>query len=74
MAADNAYRSTPRSAGVICRMTSEEREELKLRAKAAGCSVQTYIIRMVLDRPDAQDLPPGPHRVRRTKEELSMTG
>jgi len=55
-------------------MTPEEREELKLRAKAAGCSVQTYIIRMVLDRPDAQDLPPGPHRVRRTKEELSMTG
>jgi hypothetical protein len=62
MVADNAYRSTARSAGLMCRVTPEERDEIKLRAKAAGCSVQTYIIRKVLDRPNAQDLPRGPHR------------
>jgi hypothetical protein len=45
----------------MCRVTAEERDEIKARAKAAGCSVQTYIIRKVLDRPDAQDLPRGPH-------------
>jgi len=59
MAADNANRSTERSVGVMCRMSPAEREELKHRAYAAGCTVQTYIIRMVFGRTDVQDLPPG---------------
>lgn len=59
MAADNANRSTERSVGVMCRMSPAEREELKHRAYAAGCTVQTYIIRMVFGRTDVQDLSPG---------------
>jgi hypothetical protein len=72
VAADNAYRSIARSAGLMCRVTPEERDEIKLRAEAAGCSVQTYIIRKVLDRPNAQDLPRGPHR--RHDEPAAATG
>jgi hypothetical protein len=70
MAADNAHRSTMRSAGLMCRVTPEERDEIKRRAKAAGCSVQTHIIRKVLDRPDEQDLPRGPHREPRLHKDL----
>jgi hypothetical protein len=74
MAADNAYRSASRSAGLMCRVTPEEREEVKQRAREAGCSVQTYMVRMILGRPDAQDLPRGPHRETEPDEELPMTG
>ena len=70
MAADNSHRSTARSVGLMCRVTSEERDEIKRSAKAAGCYVQTYIIRKVLDRPDAQDLPRGPHREPRLHKDL----
>ena len=73
MAADNVNRSARRSVGVMCRMTPGEREELKLLAHAAGCTVQTYIIRMVFGRADAQDLPSG-RPVRRQEQELPMTG
>ena len=59
MAADNADRSTERSVGVMCRMSPAEREELKHLAHAAGCSVQTYIIRAVFGRTEVQDIPRG---------------
>jgi len=59
MAADNANRSTERSVGVMCRMSAAEREELKYLAQAAGCSVQTYIMRAVFGRTEIQDLPRG---------------
>jgi len=59
MAADNANRSTERSVAVMCRMSATERDELKRRAHAAGCSVQTYIFRMVFDLTDVQDLQRG---------------
>ena len=59
MAADNANRSAERSVGVMCRMSPADREELKHLAHAAGCSVQTYIMRKVLGRTEVQDLPPG---------------
>jgi hypothetical protein len=51
MAADNAHRSSERSVGVMCRMSAAEREELKHLAHAAGCSVQTYIMRRCSDVP-----------------------
>ena len=59
VAADNLNRSTHRSAAVMCRMTPDEREELKLLSAEAGCTVQTFILRKVFDRADAQDLPHG---------------
>jgi len=59
MAADNADRSTARSVGVMCRMSPAEREELKHLARAAECSVQTYIMRAVFGRTEVQDLPRG---------------
>ena len=58
MAADNANRSAERSVGVMCRMSAAEREELKHRAHAAGCSVQTYVIRKLFET-ESQDLPRG---------------
>ena len=59
MAADNAHRSSERSVGVMCRMSAAEREELKHLDHAAGCSVQTYIMRAVFGRTEVQDLPRG---------------
>jgi hypothetical protein len=59
MAADNAHRSSERSVGVMCRMSAAEREELKHLAHAAGCSVQTSIMRAVFGRTEVQDLARG---------------
>lgn len=59
MAADNANRSNERSVAVMCRMSATERDELKRRAHAAGCSVQTYVFRMIFGRTEVQDLPRG---------------
>jgi hypothetical protein len=75
MAADRTNRSTHRSAGVMCRMTPEQREALKLLAADEGVTVQTFILRKVFGQADVQDLPHGMRAgVRRRNEELSMTG
>jgi hypothetical protein len=59
MAADNANRSAERSRWVMCRMSAAERKELKRRADAAGCRVQTYVFRIVFGRTEIHDLPRG---------------
>ena len=60
MAADSKNRATRRSAGVICRMTHEEREELKLLAAGAGVTVRTIILRQAFNRPATHAAPHGP--------------
>jgi len=76
MVADNKNRAIRRSTQVMCRMTPEEREELKVLATEAGVTVQTFILRKVFDRPDAQDVPHGRRTAasRREDMELRMTG
>lgn len=58
---------------VTFRCSPSERTELRRRAQAAGISMQAYLERIVLDRPQAQDRPSG--RPAETKQqELPMTG
>lgn len=58
---------------VTFRCSPSERAELRRRAQEAGVSMQAFLERIVLDRPDAQDRRPG--RPPATKqEELPMTG
>lgn len=71
MAAAHLNRSTDRSVAVIFRTTPEDRDQIKRLAQAAGCSVQTYLERVLLGR-DAQPLPSG--RPIKRQEELPMTG
>ena len=59
MAADNTHRSEIRSVSVNCRMTVKQRDELKRLAAAAGCSMQTFMLRKMFDQADLQDLPHG---------------
>jgi hypothetical protein len=63
------FRSTQRDFKVAFRLSREDRVLLKSRAAAAGLSVQAYLERVALDRPDAKDLPPGPVR---NAEELPL--
>lgn len=72
MAAASTHRSRSRSCAITFRLTPEERAEVNRRAHAAGVSMQTYLERIILDRPDAKDLPPGPQR--NTQEALPLTG
>lgn len=71
MAAAHLNRSIERSVAVIFRTTPEDRDEIKRRARDAGCSVQTYLERILLDS-DAQPLHSG--RPIKRQEELPMTG
>ena len=68
----STHRSEVRSAMVTFRCSPSERAELRRRAQAAGVSMQAYLERIVLDRPDAQDRPSG--RPASQQEELPMTG
>ena len=73
MAAGHLNRSRARSVNVAFRLSPEDRSELGRRAAANGLSVQAYLERVALGRPDVMDLPPGP--VRHTGQEaLPMTG
>lgn len=56
---------------VTFRCSPAERDEIHRRAQEAGVSMQAYLERLVLNRPDAQDRPPGPVMDQR---ELPMTG
>jgi hypothetical protein len=62
MAAGMVNRSTKRSYTVAFRLSREDRALLRQRATAAGLSVQAYLERVALDRPNVRDLPPGPVR------------
>lgn len=58
---------------VTFRCRPSERAELRRRAQEAGISMQAYLERIVLDRPDAQDRRPG-RPVDDKQQELPMTG
>lgn len=53
-------RRTERSHGVMFRLSREDRDLLRQRAADYGVSVQTYLERVALGRPDVTDLRPGP--------------
>lgn len=68
--------SQARTAQVALRMTPEDREELKRRARESGRSIQEYAMWRLVDRdvrytrgPD-----PRPRAVANTDEELPLTG
>lgn len=61
-ASASVHRSEARDKRVSLRMSTSERLELKARAAAEGCSVNTYLLRRGLGRDDIDDLPPGPVR------------
>ena len=67
------HRSEVRSAMVTFRCSPAERAAIRHRAHAAGVSMQAYLERIVLERPDAQDRPPGPTSDPE-QQELPMTG
>lgn len=71
----STHRTEDRSVMLNFRCSAAEREELHRRARAAGVSMQAYLERILLDRPDAQDRRSGP-RPRRAQQELElpMTG
>ncbi len=54
-------RSIHRWVSVLVRMPLEQREELKTRARAEGCSVQALILRAVFGLSEGQDRLPGPY-------------
>lgn len=69
----NTHRSDVRSAMITFRCSPGEREAIRRRARLAGVSMQAYLERIVLDRPDAMDRPPGP-TPEPLQQELPMTG
>jgi len=71
-AAGSIHRSTERSVNVAFRLSPDDRAELRRRASLEGLSVQAYLERVALGRPDVTDLPPGPKQ--HPQEELPMTG
>ncbi len=71
-AAGSIHRSTERSVNVAFRLSPDDRAELRRRAAEEGLSVQAYLERVALGRPDAKDLPPGPKN--HAQERLPMTG
>lgn len=72
MAADNVNRSNARRAGVMMRVTVEEREELRAIAKSHGLSVQAYLEMVAFNRPDVHERKSG--RPRTDPELFTMTG
>lgn len=70
----NIHRSPARSVKMTFRCSPAEHEYLRQRALDAGVSLQAYLERLLLDRPDAQDRPSGPTRSPALQEELAMTG
>lgn len=68
----NTHRTEVRSAMISFRCSPAERAEIRRRATSDGVSMQTYLERIVLDRPNAQDRPSGPPTSK--PEELPMTG
>lgn len=69
----STHRSEVRSAMVTFRCSPSERAALRRRAQDAGVSMQAYLERIVLDRPDAHDRPSGRPVVNK-QQELPMTG
>ena len=69
----STHRSEVRSAMVTFRCSPSERAELRRRAQAAGVSMQAYLERIVLDRPEAQDRRSG-RPADGKQQELPMTG
>lgn len=72
MASDNVNRSKARSAGVMMRVTVEERDELHAIAKSHGLSLQAYLEMVAFNRPEARERKPG--RPRTDPELFDMTG
>ena len=72
----STHRTEVRSANVAFRCSPAERDEIHRRAREAGVSMQAYLERIVLGRPDAQDRPSGRPRRAAAQEtlELPMTG
>lgn len=71
----STHRTAERSVMLNFRCSPAEREEIHRQAREAGVSMQAYLERILLGRPDAQDRRPGP-RPRRAQQELElpMTG
>ena len=69
----STHRSEVRSAMVTFRCSPSERAALRRRAQAAGVSMQAYLERIVLDRPEAQDRRSG-RPADSKQQELPMTG
>lgn len=59
-AGHHLHRSPDRSKPVMFRLSVEDRDLLRERAKGRGLSVQAYLEMVALDRPDARNRRPGP--------------
>jgi predicted DNA binding CopG/RHH family protein len=62
MAAGSTHRSETRSVIITFRLSPTDRAEVRRRAAEAGVSMQAYLERIVLDRPDVHDRPSGPKK------------
>lgn len=54
------------------RLSEEDRNLLRDKARARGLSVQAYLEMVALDRPDAHDLPPGPTNAGQGKFDIAI--
>ncbi len=68
----STHRTGERAVMLAFRCSPADRDELRERARSAGISMQTYLERLIFDRPEARDRASG--RPARRQEELPMTG